>query len=220
MAKSLKQLIAKLVPAEYWNQKYRIDAWLYTKVENRFVKELCEPLVPGKAIDLAGGEGRNSMWLAKRGWQVEDVDFSAVALKKFRAWVAEEAVADPSLTARCHTTKADARGFKSKLAPADLGVIAYLQIPQDELSAAIKGLVAKLKPGAHLVGVWHSLDNLEGGFGGPRNPDVLPSVERIRAILATLPVDIEVLENRDGQIQTQEGLKPSITLVLKGRVRA
>ena len=220
MAKSLKQLIAKLVPAEYWNQKYRIDAWLYTKVENRFVKELCEPVAPGKAIDLAGGEGRNSMWLAKRGWQVEDVDFSAVALKKFRSWVAEEAAADPSLTARCHTTKADARGFKSKLAPADLGVIAYLQIPQDELATAIHGLVAKLKPGAHLVGVWHSLDNLEGGFGGPRNPDVLPSVERIRAILASLPVDIEVLENRDGQIQTQEGLKPSITLVLKGRVRA
>lgn len=220
MAKSLKQVIAKLVPAEYWNQKYRIDEWLYTKVENRFVKELCEPLPPGKAIDLAGGEGRNSMWLAKRGWQVEDVDFSSVALRKFRAWVAEESANDPTLAARCHTTKADARGFKSKLAPADLGVIAYLQIPQDELAAAITGLVAKLKPGADLVGVWHSLDNLAGGFGGPRNPDVLPSVERIREILESLPVDIESLENRDGQIQTQEGLKPSITLVLKARVRA
>ena len=223
MANSLtqraKRLIAKLIPAEYWNQKYRIDEWLYTKVENRFVKELCEPLTPGKAIDLAGGEGRNSMWLAKRGWTVEDVDFSAVALRKFRAWVAEEAATDPTLAARCLTTKADARGFDSKLAPADLGVIAYLQIDQYELAAAIGGLVGKLRSGATLVGVWHSLENLNGGFGGPRDPNVLPSIERIRAILSQLPVDIELLENRDGQIQTQEGLRPSITLVLRARVR-
>lgn len=219
MAKSLEQVIAKLVPAEYWNQKYRIDEWLYTKVENRFVKELCADLEPGTAIDLAGGEGRNSMWLAKRGWTVENVDFSSVALKKFQKWVREEAVNDPGLAKRCFTTKADARGFKSKLAPADLGVIAYLQIDQYELAAAIGGLVGKLKSGATLVGVWHSLDNLAGGFGGPRNPDVLPSVDRIRAILSGLNVDIEVLENRDGQIQTAEGLKPSITLVLKARIR-
>ncbi|MDE2592489.1 MAG: hypothetical protein KGL41_06515 [Actinomycetales bacterium] len=219
MAKSLKQLIAKLIPAEYWNQKYRIDEWLYTKVENRFVKELCAELTPGTAIDLAGGEGRNSMWLAKRGWTVENVDFSAVALKKFRRWVREESVHEPALAGRCLTTKADARGFKSKLAPADLGVIAYLQIDQYELAAAIGGLVGKLKPGATLVGVWHSLDNLAGGFGGPRDPNVLPSVDRIRAILSGLNVDIELLENREGQIQTKEGLKPSITLVLQARVR-
>ena len=220
MIARLKKLVVKLVPAEYWNQKYRIDEWLYTKIENRFVKELCADLTPGAAIDLAGGEGRNSMWLAKQGWTVENVDFSSVALKKFRRWVREESANDPALAKRCFTTKADARGFKSKLAPADLGVIAYLQIDQYELAAAIGGLVAKLKPGATLVGVWHSLDNLAGGFGGPRDPKVLPSVERIRAILSGLNVDIDVLENRDGQIQTQEGLKPSITLVLKARVRA
>ena len=219
MANPLKKLLVKLVPAEYWNQKYRIDEWLYTKVENRFVKELCEPLYPGKAIDLAGGEGRNSMWLAKRGWQVENVDFSAVALRKFRAWVAEEARLDSTLAARCHTTKADARGFRSKLAPADLGVIAYLQIPQDELAAAIAGLVGKLESGATLVGVWHSRANLEGGFGGPRDPNVLPSIEGMAALLADLPVEVELLENRDGQIQTKDGLRPSITLVLRATVR-
>lgn len=219
MAKTLKHVIAKLVPAEYWNQKYRIDEWLYTKVENRFVKELCEPLTPGKAIDLAGGEGRNSMWLAKRGWTVEDVDFSAVALKKFKTWVAEESAGDPALAKRCFTTKADARGFKSKLAPADLGVIAYLQIEEDALAAAIAGLVAKLRPGAALVGVWHSRANLEGGFGGPRDPKVLPSVETITTAMSQLPVDIVSLENRDGQIQTQQGLRPSITLVLRATIR-
>jgi hypothetical protein len=32
--------------------------------------------------------------------------------------------------------------------------------------------------------------------------------------MADTGLEIEVLENRDGQIQTKEGLKPSVTLVL------
>jgi hypothetical protein len=35
--------------------------------------------------------------------------------------------------------------------------------------------------------------------------------------MADQPVEIEVLENLEGQIQTKDGLKPSITLVLRAR---
>ena len=160
-------LIARLFPAKHWDQKYRIDEFLYTKTANRFVVELCQGLVPGKAIDLGGGEGRNSLWLAQQGWRVENIDFSRVALAKFDRWVATE---HPQLAANCTTTKADARGFRAKLAPADLGVIAYLQIPQDAIASAIATLVAQLAPGATLVGVWHSRSNLTalrpGASGG------------------------------------------------------
>ena len=36
-------------------------------------------------VDLAGGEGRNAIWFASRGWQAENVEFSEVALTKFRS---------------------------------------------------------------------------------------------------------------------------------------
>ena len=43
----------------------------------------------GVALDLAGGAGRNSMFLLERGWRVDLVDISDVALglakEKFRA---------------------------------------------------------------------------------------------------------------------------------------
>ena len=215
----LKKLAAKLNPAAVWNKKYETADWVYTKVENRFVRELCEPLVPGTAIDLAGGEGRNAMWLAKRGWRVENIDFSKVALRKFKTWVAEETKQDASLASRCIATQADARKFASKLAPVDLGVVAYLQIPETDLAKALGDLVSAIRPGGTLVGVWHSRDNLESGFGGPRNPAVLPNIDSIRTALADKPVTIEILENREGQIQTAEGLKPSITLILKATLR-
>ena len=41
-----------------------------------------ESLAPGRALDLACGEGRNAVWLAQKGWRVTAVDFSPVALAK------------------------------------------------------------------------------------------------------------------------------------------
>ena len=194
-----------------WDQKYSTEEFIYTKVENRFVVELCKDLdgTNKRAIDLAGGEGRNSVWLAKRGWQVENIDFSEVALGKYLAFAEEEGVLE-----NCSSNCADALSFTPLVTPVDLAVIAYLQIPEKDLATAIKRLSVHVVPGGTLMGVWHSRDNLEGGFGGPRDPQVLPNVETISQALAGTGLEIEVLENRDGQIQTKEGLKPSVTLVL------
>ncbi|MEO5925727.1 MAG: methyltransferase domain-containing protein [Bryobacteraceae bacterium] len=39
-----------------------------------FVVEMAQGLTPGRALDLACGDGRNAIWLADRGWQVTGVD--------------------------------------------------------------------------------------------------------------------------------------------------
>jgi hypothetical protein len=73
-------------------------------------------------------------------------------------------------------------------------------------------LVANLVSGGTFFGVWHALENLKDGFGGPQDPNVLPSVESMTKILGALPLKVEFVTNRDGQVQTKHGLKPSITL--------
>ena len=191
----------------YWDSKYSVDEYVYTKDVNRFVKEYLSDLAPGKMIDLAGGEGRNTVFFAERGWQAENVDLSSVGLEKCQKLAAEKNVSD-----LVFTTTASALDFDSKLAPVDLGVVAYLQIPQAELAVAIPRLVENIKPGGVFFGVWHALENLKDGFGGPQNPDLLPSEESMTALLSTLPLEIKFVTNRDGQVQTKEGLKPSITL--------
>ena len=204
--------------SKYWDEKYSTEEFVYTKVENRFVVELCGPLeVSGtkRAIELAGGEGRNSVWLAKQGWHVENVDFSQKALDKYLAFAKEEGVAE-----LCSANCADALKFVPAFSPIDLAVIGYLQIPEAQLEVATRRLASYLAPGGHLMGVWHSRDNLVSGFGGPRDPDVLPNVETISKALEGTGLTIEVLENREGQIQTKEGLKPSTTLVLLAKRRA
>ena len=198
--------------SDYWDEKYSVDEFIYTKVVNRFVVELCGDLeVSGnrRAIELAGGEGRNAVWLAKRGWQVENIDFSQKALDKYLAFAKEEEVAE-----LCSANCADALEFEPLVGPVELAVIGYLQIPEVKLELATRRLARHVAKGGHLMGVWHSRDNLTGGFGGPRDPDVLPNVETITKALEGTGLEIQVLENRQGQIQTKEGLKPSTTLVL------
>jgi SAM-dependent methyltransferase len=198
----------------YWDAKYATDEFIYTKTANRFVIELCEGLTPGLAIDLAGGEGRNTVWLAEQGWRVENVDISEVGLAKCEAFAAERGVSE-----RVSTLCASGADFKSTLAPVDLGIVPYLQVSKDLLNASLKNLISQIKSGGYLVGVWHALENLDGGFGGPQNPDVLPSVASMKQFCESMPLAVEVCELRDGQVQTKEGLKPSITLILKARVR-
>jgi SAM-dependent methyltransferase len=202
------------VTADYWDDKYKVEEFVYTKTENRFVVEYCSPLKPGRVLDLAGGEGRNSVWFAKQGWKVENIDFSAVALEKYAAYASESGV-----SASCLATVADALSFVPQMDQVDLGVIGYLQIPSGDLRKAIRRLGKHVVSGGHLFGVWHARANLKGGFGGPRDPRVLPSVGFLKRALWGQGFDLIECTLRDGQIQTKDGLKPSITVVLLARKR-
>ena len=59
-----------------------------------FVRVELAPLLdrPGRALDLAGGAGRHSIWLAERGWDVAMVDTSEVAIDIARERAAEAGV--------------------------------------------------------------------------------------------------------------------------------
>ncbi|MGY2082912.1 class I SAM-dependent methyltransferase [Blastococcus sp. SYSU DS0539] len=70
--------------AEDWDRRYAEQAQWSTG-PNDLVAELLANLRPGRAVDLAAGEGRHALWLADRGWQVTAVDFSGVGLDRGRA---------------------------------------------------------------------------------------------------------------------------------------
>jgi tellurite methyltransferase len=59
----------------------------------------------GKALDLAGGAGRNAIWLARRGWDVTLVDVSDTALDK-----AEERATRLGVAARMRFLRLDLEG--------------------------------------------------------------------------------------------------------------
>ena len=67
-----------------WDERYAGSELLWSAEPNRFLVAETAGLTPGRALDLACGEGRNAVWLARRGWQVTGVDYSEVAIEKAR----------------------------------------------------------------------------------------------------------------------------------------
>lgn len=67
-----------------WNAKYSAGSHTGLAPDDLLVTSYDEFLrseQPGYALDLAGGAGRHSLWLAERGWRVKLVDVSDVAVR-------------------------------------------------------------------------------------------------------------------------------------------
>lgn len=178
---------------------------------NQFVARDLADLAPGNMVDLAGGEGRNALWFAKRGWQVENVEISKVALEKFQLRAEHSGVAE-----NCRSNLAQAQQAAFQLEP-DLVVIAYLQIPFEQLQLAIENAISQSEKGTRIFGVWHALRNLTEGFGGPPMAEVLPTPEELTGFAAPRLSEFEVYEI--DRIVEKDGVKhKAIDVILSGRL--
>ena len=161
-----------------WDERYAAGELVWSAEPNRFVAEVCADLSPGRALDLAAGEGRNAIWLASRGWTVTATDFSQVGLDKGRRLAAHAGVAGRISWVCADATTTDWPPEH------DLVVVAYLQLVEEERRAAHERAFAALQPGGLLVVVAHDPTNLTEGTGGPQDSSVLVGVEDVLADLA------------------------------------
>ncbi|WP_369029811.1 class I SAM-dependent methyltransferase [Streptomyces adonidis] len=159
--------------AASWDERYRGSELVWKAEPNRFVAEELSGLKPsGRAVDLAAGEGRNAVWLAERGWEVDAVDFSAVALEKAEGLAAERGV-------RLRTVRADLALWAPPEATYSLVLIAYLHLPWPDMTQVLTRAAAAVRSGGTLLLVGHDAANPEHGYGGPQDPRVLYTPERV-----------------------------------------
>jgi len=167
------------VRAADWDERYA-EAQQWSSAPNALVAELLDGLPPGDAVDLAAGEGRHALWLAGRGWRVTAVDFSAVGLDRGRAQPGADAV---------RWVPADVLTWTAAPASLDLVLVAYLHLPVEDGTAVLTRAVSWLRPGGRLLVLGHDLANLDQGVGGPQDPDILYSVDRLAPVAELLAVD-------------------------------
>jgi SAM-dependent methyltransferase len=179
-----------------WDRRYAEPRLVWSAEPNRFVVEELAGLPPGRALDLACGEGRNAIWLARRGWEVTGVDFSGVAVAKAQAMAAEAGAA-------AGFVRADLAGHVPEPRSADLVLLAYLQVPDPLRTTVLQRAAAALRPGGTLLWVAHDRSNLDGGHGGPRDPDVLSTPGDVAAALDGLAVTRAEVVRRP--VATDEG---------------
>jgi SAM-dependent methyltransferase len=181
---------------ERWNQKYREkpEVWL---VPDPFLlaayEEFVLPRFPncGTALDLAGGAGRHSIWLAKQGWDATVMDISDVSVEQ--AWQN----AGP-LAHRLHCVVDDLTRFQAAQMQVDL-VLGFFFLER----AIFPEIVKAIKPGGLLVYKTHVALLEEGGSERKRSAYWLESGE-----LLELSRPLQTLHYRENP-----GKKPTAELV-------
>ena len=167
---------------EDWNARYAQKELLWTAEPNRLFAAEVASLGPGRALDVACGEGRNAVWLAERGWRVTGIDFADVALAKAAELAAARGVEVEWVLGDVLELTPESRSF-------DLVAVLYLQLPADELEVTLRRAADAVAPGGTLIVLGHDATNLIDGYGGPKDVSVLFTPEQVVAALGGLEVE-------------------------------
>jgi len=173
---------SNLVRREYWDHKYSAAERLWSAKPNRFLVAEVADLEPGRALDLACGEGQNSWWLATLGWKVTGVDFSQVAIARARERADRERL-------EAEFVCADLLHYSPEPSAFDLVLVFYLQIPAIERGPVLERAVSALDHGGTFLLVGHDLTNMTDGVGGPQDPDLLYTPDDIVGELRGLEIE-------------------------------
>jgi SAM-dependent methyltransferase len=172
------------VDAEKWDRRYAETERFFTADPNPLVAELLGGLSPGRALDLAAGEGRHALWLARRGWRVTAVDFSRVGVEKGRRWTEEEGLAIDWVVE-------DVYRYEPPPAWFGLVLIAYFHPAPPHREGVFRRAAEALAPGGHLLVAGRHLDDLgRDGGRGPSDPALRDTPEELGR---SLPADLELI---------------------------
>ena len=193
-----------------WDQRYSGDELVWTSTPNQFLVAETEGLRAGRAVDLACGEGRNSIWLAEQGWEVTGIDFSPVGLAKAKRFANLWGVEATWVESAVEEWIPPQEGF-------DLVAMCYLQLPQPSRSVALAVAASAVAPGGTLLVIAHDVDNLTRGFGGPPNPDVLYQLSEVTEAAVNAGLTVERAEQAIRVVDTDDGPREAIDTVVRAK---
>jgi SAM-dependent methyltransferase len=138
-------------------------------------KEFLADAQPGTALDLAGGAGRNAVWLAERGWRVKLIDISDVALS-----LARDKLASSEQESSSQQRAAAVRLRELETEIVDLNSVNDLGTEQYDLILTFyflqrplfPAMARALQPGGTLIYRTYTIDRMKVP-GGPSDPKYL-----------------------------------------------
>lgn len=166
-----------------WPERYAATALGWETSPDELVGNVCRRLPPGRALLLCAGEGRNALWLAGRRWTVTAVDSSQVRVGRILSRAALMGVSVDALMA-------DVLSYHPPPGADDLVLLAYPELSSARLRLLLGVAAAALRPGGRLVIVGRDASNLDNGYGGPDDPDLLTTPETLSRWVTALGLDV------------------------------
>ena len=165
-----------------WDERYQQDIPTYGDAANDFLVERIGYLRPGTCLCLAEGQGRNAVWIAEQGFSVTAMDQSSVGMAKAGALASARGV---PLT----TAVGDLSDFDLGADEWDNIVSIFGHLPGPLRRDVHRRVVEALRPGGIFLIEAFTPDQLATeGTGGPADPDMLLTIDKLTAELAGLEV--------------------------------
>ena len=202
--------MASAMDSASWDRRYEGRELVWTAEPNRFLVAEIETLAPGRAIDLACGEGRNAIWLAEHGWQAVGADFSEVGLQKARELANGRGV-------NVEWVAADLLDYRPAPRAFDLVLVFYLQVPAAERRPILQAAAEAVAPGGTFLLVAHDSTNVQHGHGGPQDPVVLYTADDVVDDLAGAGLQVERAERVERPVQTPDGERIALDALVRAR---
>jgi SAM-dependent methyltransferase len=164
-----------------WDKKYRERSHSSLEPDPFLVSAYDEFLsgsAPGFALDVAGGVGRHSVWLAQRGWRVKLLDISEIGIKQAEENAKQSGTAGSISTQICDLNTMQDLGRQQY----DLVLVFFFL--QRELFPA---LISALKPGDLLIYKTYTAEQ-KNFAGGPSHPMFLLEPNELLRAFASLRV--------------------------------
>ena len=139
-----------------WDRRYRRRGFALGEEPNPFLRKHIHLLPKGRALDLATGEGRNAVFLARHGFDVDAVDISEVGLKKAKRLAR-------ALGAQIHTIQADLDGYPIEKEGYDL-ICDFYFLDRRLIPKLKKGL----KKGGRIICETYLIDHRDLAAQGPK----------------------------------------------------
>lgn len=178
-----------------WDERYNSESFFYGTQPNDFLVEQTRFITEkASVLCLAEGEGRNAVYLASLSTKpiVTALDSSSVGLEKAQRLAESKGV---KIDTRC-----------ADLNDADLGeqvwdsiVSIWCHLPSAQRSKLHLRVIRALKPGGVFILEAYTPAQLSFGTGGPKDLDMLMTLDSLKVELAGLDLLVALEKERDIQ---------------------
>ena len=190
---------------DYWNKQYDREGYYFGTQPNEFFRTFIDSLPTGRILLPAAGEGRNAVYAAEVGWEVEAFDTSPRAREK-----ALSLARDRGTDLRYEVQ--DALSFQCRKDYFDVIAIVFLHLPANERRAFHQKLVSCLNPkGGNLYLLAFSDKPTGTGNPGPEESGLLYSKQDIIADFKDLQIDM--VQEEEVDLQEGEGHRGKANLI-------
>lgn len=180
---------------DFWNERYGTEEYAYGEEPNSFIRQQLPKLKPGRILFPAEGEGRNAVYAASVGWEVTAFDLSTIGRKKAFQLAVKHNVDIYYLIESFESVSFEKDSF-------DCIALVFAHIHSGKRKEYHQKLASFLKPGGKLIMESFSKEQIVRESGGPKNPEMLYSIEDMQGDFA----DFSELQIEKAETNLNEGL--------------